>query len=45
MRLTHPIHRLGRPEHIAEAALFLAADSAAWVTGTVLDVAGGSVLV
>jgi NAD(P)-dependent dehydrogenase (short-subunit alcohol dehydrogenase family) len=29
----------------AEAALYLASESAAWVTGVVLDVAGGKVMV
>jgi 3-oxoacyl-[acyl-carrier protein] reductase len=42
---THPIRRLGTPEDVARAALYLASDDAAWVTGIVLDVAGGSVLV
>ena len=41
----HPIKRLGTPEDVAHAALFLASDSAAWITGIVLDVAGGSVMV
>jgi 3-oxoacyl-[acyl-carrier protein] reductase len=41
----HPIKRLGTPEDVARAALFLASDEAAWITGIVLDVAGGSVLV
>ncbi|WP_042378045.1 SDR family NAD(P)-dependent oxidoreductase [Streptacidiphilus melanogenes] len=41
----HPVRRLGTPEDVALAALFLAADSAAWISGVVLDVAGGSVLV
>jgi 3-oxoacyl-[acyl-carrier protein] reductase len=41
---THPVRRLGTPEDVAQAALFLAADGAAWITGVVLDVAGGSVL-
>jgi 3-oxoacyl-[acyl-carrier protein] reductase len=45
MRLTHPVQRLGDPDDVARAALFLAADSSAWITGIVLDVAGGSVLV
>ncbi len=40
----HPIKRLGTPEDVAEAALFLASDQAAWITGVILDVAGGSVL-
>jgi 3-oxoacyl-[acyl-carrier protein] reductase len=41
----HPIKRLGTPEDVAHAALFIASDSAAWITGIVLDVAGGSVMV
>lgn len=40
----HPIRRLGTPEDVAEAALYLASESAGWVSGVVLDVAGGSVL-
>lgn len=42
---SHPIRRLGTPDDVAQAALFLAADTAGWVSGIVLDVAGGSVLV
>jgi 3-oxoacyl-[acyl-carrier protein] reductase len=40
----HPLKRLGTPEDIARAALFLAAEGAAWITGVVLDVAGGAVM-
>ena len=40
----HPAQRLGAPDDIAEAALFLASDAASWITGVILDVAGGSVL-
>jgi 3-oxoacyl-[acyl-carrier protein] reductase len=40
----HPIRRLGTPEDVAAAALFLASDNAAWIAGIVVDVAGGSVL-
>jgi 3-oxoacyl-[acyl-carrier protein] reductase len=40
----HPVRRLGTPEDVAEAALFLASDASAWISGVVIDVAGGSVL-
>lgn len=42
---SHPIRRLGTPDDIAQAALFLATGNASWISGVVLDVAGGSVLV
>lgn len=45
LREAHPIRRLGTPEDVAQTALFLASDSAEWITGIVVDVAGGSVLV
>jgi 3-oxoacyl-[acyl-carrier protein] reductase len=45
LRETHPIRRLGTPEDVAQTTLFLASDSAEWITGIVVDVAGGSVLV
>jgi len=41
----HPIRRLGTPEDVAHAALYLASDDAAWVAGVILDVAGGAVMV
>jgi 3-oxoacyl-[acyl-carrier protein] reductase len=41
----HPIRRLGTPDDVARAALFLASEDAAWITGVVLDVAGGAVMV
>ena len=40
----HPVCRLGTPQDVASAACYLASDEAAWITGVVLDVAGGSVL-
>ena len=36
-----PMHRLGRPDEIAEACLFLAGDQASFVTGQILHPAGG----
>jgi 3-oxoacyl-[acyl-carrier protein] reductase len=41
----HPIRRLGTPEDVADAAVFLASDRSAWITGVVLDVSGGGVMV
>jgi len=41
----HPIKRLGTPEDIARAALFLASSESAWITGVILDVTGGAVMV
>jgi NAD(P)-dependent dehydrogenase (short-subunit alcohol dehydrogenase family) len=35
------LKRLGQPEDVARAALFLASDDSAWVTGTTLTVDGG----
>lgn len=40
----HAIRRLGTPEDVAQAALFLASDRSAWISGVILDVAGGSVM-
>jgi len=41
----HPLRRLGTPEDVARAAVFLASSDSAWITGIVLDVAGGAVMV
>jgi NAD(P)-dependent dehydrogenase (short-subunit alcohol dehydrogenase family) len=38
---THPLGRLGTPEDVANAVLFLASDLASWVTGHALVVDGG----
>ena len=41
---SHPLKRLGSPEDVACAAVFLASGDAGWITGVVLDVAGGAVM-
>ncbi len=40
-RALHPMHVLGRPIDVANAALYLASDEAAFVTGAALTVDGG----
>jgi 3-oxoacyl-[acyl-carrier protein] reductase len=42
---SHPLKRLGTPQDVADAAAYLTSDEAAWITGVVLDVAGGAVMV
>jgi 3-oxoacyl-[acyl-carrier protein] reductase len=39
-----PLGRLGEPEDVALAALFLASESSSWITGVTLDVAGGRIM-
>lgn len=41
----HPIRRLGTPEDVADAVLYLVSDEAEWITGVILDVSGGAVMV
>jgi len=41
----HPIKRLGTPDDVANAALFLASENSNWISGVILDVAGGAVMV
>ncbi len=40
-RTTHPLGRVGEPDDIAPAIVFLASDQAAWVTGVTLSLDGG----
>jgi meso-butanediol dehydrogenase/(S,S)-butanediol dehydrogenase/diacetyl reductase len=37
----YPLGRVGEPDDVANAAIFLASDDAAWITGVVLPVDGG----
>jgi 3-oxoacyl-[acyl-carrier protein] reductase len=40
----HPLRRLGTPADIAAATLFLTSQSAGWLTGATLDIAGGRLM-
>jgi len=44
VRSQSPAGRVGRPEEVAAAVLFLASQEAAWSTGAILDVNGASYL-
>lgn len=44
LREETPLYRLGKPEDIAKAAVFLASDSAEFITGQVLSVNGGFII-
>jgi 3-oxoacyl-[acyl-carrier protein] reductase len=41
MRENTPLGRLGHPDDIASVAAFLASDDARWITGSLIDAAGG----
>jgi 3-oxoacyl-[acyl-carrier protein] reductase len=41
----HPLGRMGTPEDVALATLFLSSESSSWITGVTLDVAGGRIIV
>lgn len=39
-----PLRRIGVPDDVAHAALFLASDASSWITGHTLDVSGGKIM-
>jgi 3-oxoacyl-[acyl-carrier protein] reductase len=39
-----PLGRVGAPDDVARAVLFLLSDAAAWITGATLDITGGRVM-
>ena len=39
-----PLGRIGQPEDVAAATLFLASSASSWITGATLDIAGGKVM-
>ena len=41
MNNEHPLGRIGEPEEIGKAVLYLASDDASWITGSILTVDGG----
>jgi NAD(P)-dependent dehydrogenase (short-subunit alcohol dehydrogenase family) len=41
----HPIGRLGRPEDMAGIAVYLVSDESSWVTGAIMPVDGGYLVV
>jgi 3-oxoacyl-[acyl-carrier protein] reductase len=39
-----PLGRLGKPEDVANAVVFLASEEASFITGEILDVNGGALM-
>jgi 3-oxoacyl-[acyl-carrier protein] reductase len=40
-----PLGRLGQPQDVASAAVFLLSDHASWLTGVTLDISGGRIII
>jgi NAD(P)-dependent dehydrogenase (short-subunit alcohol dehydrogenase family) len=43
-RNTHPMGRIGKPEEVAEAALWLASDASSFTTGAEIPVDGAAAI-
>lgn len=41
-QLRYPLKRYGQPDDVANLALYLLSDAAAWMTGSVIDLTGGA---
>ena len=41
LRSSHPLGRIGEPDDVAEAVLYLLSDASSWMTGTTIDINGG----
>lgn len=39
-----PLGRIGQPDDVAAATLFLASEASSWITGVTLDIAGGKIM-
>jgi len=44
LELDNPMHRIGRPEEVAHAIVFLASPHSTFITGHCLNVDGGSAM-
>ena len=42
--LKYPLKRYGRPDDIANLSIYLLSDASSWMTGSCLDITGGSII-
>jgi 3-oxoacyl-[acyl-carrier protein] reductase len=40
-----PLGRIGEPEDVAQATVFLVSESSSWITGATVDISGGRIIV